>query len=348
MPDTGGGAEQQEALSSRVRQLATGASDNLMRLNRTMMAIGDSTLSTLQKQKAYNQALENFEERGKLFDRVSDNMFRMVTGASKTEVAYKNMKQQVDDANLSTNRHAQLMNKVDKAYKRARNGPRTFKEELKDLTGTAEAAGQKMIDAIQGFAGTFSSKLTDMLWEAEGTFADIAKSFGKMMTKMAIQLAAKQTINAFLGGLMCCGSSTTQQQAMSRFQAQGGVWQDGVQTFAQGGVVSEPTMFPMAQGAGLMGEAGAEAIMPLERMSSGDLGVKTSFDDSEKGGVNINNNIVNNSSAEVSSDAQVQPDGTIDIETRIDEAVSKSISKGRGRKAVQDTFGVKPQGTQRS
>jgi phage-related minor tail protein len=43
--------------------------------------------------------------------------------------------------------------------------------------------------------------------------------------------------------------------------------------FARGGVVSRPTVFPMARGAGLMGEAGPEAIMPLRRDSSGRLGV---------------------------------------------------------------------------
>lgn len=42
--------------------------------------------------------------------------------------------------------------------------------------------------------------------------------------------------------------------------------------FADGGVVTRPTFFPMAGGTGLMGEAGPEAIMPLERIG-GKLGV---------------------------------------------------------------------------
>ncbi|MFN3764495.1 MAG: phage tail tape measure protein, partial [Aliihoeflea sp.] len=44
----------------------------------------------------------------------------------------------------------------------------------------------------------------------------------------------------------------------------------------QGGVVSAPTLFPMARGAGLMGEAGAEAILPLQRSADGRLGVAAS------------------------------------------------------------------------
>ena len=46
--------------------------------------------------------------------------------------------------------------------------------------------------------------------------------------------------------------------------------------YAYGGIVSRPTLFPMANGAGLMGEAGPEAIMPLRRNKQGRLGVETS------------------------------------------------------------------------
>ena len=47
----------------------------------------------------------------------------------------------------------------------------------------------------------------------------------------------------------------------------------GVQPFAAGGVVSAPTYFQSGGGTGLMGEAGAEAILPLKRGPDGALGV---------------------------------------------------------------------------
>jgi phage-related minor tail protein len=47
----------------------------------------------------------------------------------------------------------------------------------------------------------------------------------------------------------------------------------GITPFATGGVVSKPTYFPMQGGLGLMGESGAEAIMPLARGPDGRLGV---------------------------------------------------------------------------
>ena len=47
-----------------------------------------------------------------------------------------------------------------------------------------------------------------------------------------------------------------------------------VRAFASGGIVSGPTLFPLDSGLGLMGESGAEAILPLARSSDGKLGVR--------------------------------------------------------------------------
>lgn len=59
--------------------------------------------------------------------------------------------------------------------------------------------------------------------------------------------------------------------------AKGNVFaQNKIVPFAYGGIVNKPTLFPMANGAGLMGEAGPEAIMPLRRGADGRLGVEAS------------------------------------------------------------------------
>jgi hypothetical protein len=66
-------------------------------------------------------------------------------------------------------------------------------------------------------------------------------------------------------------------------------WGGHLIPFANGGVVSSPTMFPMARGMGLMGEAGPEAIMPLQRGADGKLGVRAGG--GGQGGVVINQTI---------------------------------------------------------
>lgn len=58
--------------------------------------------------------------------------------------------------------------------------------------------------------------------------------------------------------------------------AKGNAFSGGrVTPFARGGVVTRPTVFPMARGMGLMGEAGPEAVMPLARDVLGRLGVRS-------------------------------------------------------------------------
>lgn len=49
----------------------------------------------------------------------------------------------------------------------------------------------------------------------------------------------------------------------------------GLVPFARGGIVNKPTVFPFADGTGLMGEAGPEAIIPLARGADGKLGIKS-------------------------------------------------------------------------
>ena len=63
--------------------------------------------------------------------------------------------------------------------------------------------------------------------------------------------------------------------------AKGGVFNNGlVKEYAKGGIVTQPRLFKYASGGtgnfGLMGEAGAEAILPLKRGRSGNLGVESS------------------------------------------------------------------------
>ena len=74
--------------------------------------------------------------------------------------------------------------------------------------------------------------------------------------------------------------------------ASGGVFAGGrlVEAYARGGIVNTPTVFPMARGYGLMGEAGPEAVMPLKRLGSGNLGVAAS-----PAGVTIN--VINNATS---------------------------------------------------
>ena len=185
------------------------------------------------------------------------------------------------------------------------------KKAMEDLADTTEDKSSVMDQAFAGWGNSFSSTLNDMLWGSETTFESIAESFAKMVTQMMIQkyaiekmfgsdggsgwfgIALKAVGSALGGGVS--GPSHVGVGGTTAFgMAQGGVLEGGnLLPFAKGGVVSLPTVFPMAQGAGLMGEAGPEAVMPLKRTSSGDLGVVSS---GEGGGTTIVINAIDSKS----------------------------------------------------
>lgn len=102
-------------------------------------------------------------------------------------------------------------------------------------------------------------------------FEDVLKGIGLRLSEFGLKLALKPLENAmsgFLGNL----SNTTGGGAAS-----GGLGDvfGGLFKFEKGGVVSAPTYFGAGGSLGLMGEAGAEAILPLARGADGALGVRT-------------------------------------------------------------------------
>lgn len=77
-----------------------------------------------------------------------------------------------------------------------------------------------------------------------------------------------------------------------------------ITAFASGGVVDGATGFNFAGGAGVMGEAGPEAIMPLSRGSDGKLGIKSSGGGGDISVTTIVNVQSNGQTSSTSSDGQ--------------------------------------------
>jgi hypothetical protein len=104
----------------------------------------------------------------------------------------------------------------------------------------------------------------------------LLKDLGRFFLQQAVQGSGVGKIfSSFVGGLFGGGGGGGAGKVPS---ANGNVFSGGrLVPFATGGVVSGATAFPMADGrTGLMGEAGAEAIMPLTRGPGGKLGVRAS------------------------------------------------------------------------
>lgn len=129
--------------------------------------------------------------------------------------------------------------------------------------------------------------------------------------------------------------------------AKGKAFVGGVEAFAKGGtftnsIVNQPTVFKFAQGTGLMGEAGPEAIMPLKRDSSGNLGVRAGTQQTQPANITIN--IIE--SAEKAGTQERKMDNGTDMITvfveKVKSAIASDISRGRGSVpgALSKTYGL--------
>lgn len=143
--------------------------------------------------------------------------------------------------------------------------------------GTADQWGKivsdrtsQMADAMQSFAESSLSSvgdtLADLVVDGKANFKQLADSIIKDMIRMAWQALV---VKPLLGGLF-------------GFADGGGFSSSGLIPFAKGGtftnkIYNQATPFAFANGgsfgAGVMGEAGAEAVMPLKRGPNGRLGV---------------------------------------------------------------------------
>jgi len=128
-----------------------------------------------------------------------------------------------------------------------------FASALTDLEGLADAFGSQLTGALKA-AAIGGKELDDILRRVALNLAGMALNEGLA----PLQSMFGSFFSGLLGGIM-------------PFE-KGGV-PGRVTPFAAGGVVAAPTYFGMRGGLGLMGEAGAEAILPLQRGADGRLGV---------------------------------------------------------------------------
>ena len=176
---------------------------------------------------------------------------------------------QLNDLKVEENRLTQegIKNEEDKvqkgvsAYDSLKEGMKSYLNSIKDVNAqikdATEAAFKGMEDALVNFVMTGKLNFADL---TRSILADIAR------------IAIRQAIIAPIIGAIFPGLSSA--------SAKGNVFDKGIKEYAKGGIVTKPTMFAYGSGGtgrfGLMGEAGAEAILPLKRGRSGNLGVEAS------------------------------------------------------------------------
>lgn len=155
----------------------------------------------------------------------------------------------------------------------AREAGRQFDEAQKEAQQAAQQTAQAQQQVFDRIGDSFASAI-----EQADSFTDALKRIGIELAQLAIKDLFKGSGSSILGAF---GLSDIFGSVVA--SANGNAFAGGkVIPFASGGVVSNPTLFPMKNATGLMGEAGPEAIMPLSRGPDGKLGVR-----SAGGGANV-------------------------------------------------------------
>lgn len=147
----------------------------------------------------------------------------------------------------------------------------TLDQGLRQVAPAAAQAQQAMSEFSREAARNIQDALGDsVLATLEGDFDRLEDSWKRTLLRMAAEAAAADIGELVLGGF---GKTGQVGGVFGSLLSLFGFAKGGVVPFANGGVVGSPTLFRFAQGTGLMGEAGPEAIMPLARGRDGRLGV---------------------------------------------------------------------------
>jgi lambda family phage tail tape measure protein len=137
------------------------------------------------------------------------------------------------------------------------------------------------MDTVEGHIKSAFMSMVDGSASVEDAFRNMLRNIILAIYEQQVASKAASTIGDWisagisaLAGAPTSAAPTSSLRPVARPQADGGAWNNGVQFFANGGIVNSPTMFGHSTGLGVMGEAGPEAIMPLKRGANGKLGVQ--------------------------------------------------------------------------
>ena len=154
-------------------------------------------------------------------------------------------------------------------------------DSLKVVSDQGSRDIERLTQAFEGFGRRASDTFAEFVTGGKASFSDLIQSIIKDLISLAAYKAIFAPIFGALGGFFGGAGG----KGFFAGSANGNVFgPQGLVPFAKGGLVTQPTIFPFANGIGLMGEAGTEAIMPLKRGADGKLGVAASGG----GGVVIN------------------------------------------------------------
>ncbi|HCR1863459.1 TPA: phage tail tape measure protein [Enterobacter hormaechei subsp. steigerwaltii] len=170
--------------------------------------------------------------------------------------------------------------------------------------------------SMDGLVGSISDALSGNADSWDNWANSVLRSMQKIILNAMLVDSLRSASNSGLFGSLgsmfggSAGGSTPSgayNSAASGLQlnAKGGAYASASLSAYSNSIVSTPTYFAFAKGAGLMGEAGPEAIMPLTRSADGSLGVRMVGTQTQGGG-KIEQHITNHFTINGNGDAALK------------------------------------------
>ncbi|EFO0038617.1 phage tail tape measure protein, partial [Escherichia coli] len=163
----------------------------------------------------------------------------------------------------------------------ASQGFNNWLDDTKDISEQIKSTTTQMFDGM-------TDALGDFVTTGKANFRSFATSVISDLSRIALKASITGIFdsisNSSSGGIL-----GTIGSAISKFipNAKGGVYESPSLSTYSNGIYDSPQFFAFAKGAGVFGEAGPEAIMPLTRTSDGSLGVRAINSKSGNGGGDI-------------------------------------------------------------
>lgn len=212
---------------------------------------------------------------------------------------------------------------LQKAQDKAQRYKQMWDEIGQSVANSLDTAFSKLLDGQK-------VKLKDFL-------KDMMKDIAMILLKAQITGPLASGIGNLGSNFSLGGGSVSVAPSQSAF---GNVFSGGhLQMYAAGGIVASPTLFPMARGAGLMGEAGPEAVLPLKRGTDGRLGVAAGA--SNDNGVQVVVNDMRGGGERVQTEEERGPDGKRFIRLTIRDEVKGQIKGGTYDPEMSSQYGAR-------
>lgn len=260
----------QERAAQVSEQMATARANQNEQHQRVLDAfgLGDKAMERIEAQRSIYREFERYERqlsRGADLGLIGQERYREESDKIQAELQRRLAMEQSYYAEVDKLQSSWMLG--------ASQGLANYSDEaanvFRSVNSLATTSFKGMEDALVQFATT-----------GKASFSDLANSIIQDMIRITVQQSITGPLAGALGGALngLFGSAAAPAGVTPgldwTFNAKGDVYESPSLSKYSGGIYDSPQLFAFAKGAGVFGEAGPEAIMPLKRGTDGSLGVR--------------------------------------------------------------------------